>query len=143
MQHIIGFKERRYIEELRILTKSTALDCIIDDSFDRIIYIIKAGDMGFAIGKNGENIKKLNRVLGKRVEMVEENADQEGFIRNIFRPAKVSGILMDEDTGKIRVLVDNKTDLGMAIGKGGCNVEKARLLVLRYYGKEIGDIVLN
>ncbi|MDD1694845.1 MAG: NusA-like transcription termination signal-binding factor, partial [Methanoregula sp.] len=29
MERNIGFKERRYIEELRILTKSTALDCVI------------------------------------------------------------------------------------------------------------------
>ena len=51
MERNLGFKERRYIEELRILTKSTALDCLIDDKFDRIIYVIKAGDMGYAIGK--------------------------------------------------------------------------------------------
>jgi len=143
MQRVIGFKERRYIEELRILTKSTALDCIIDDSFDRIIYIIKKGDMGFAIGRSGENIKKLNRVLGKKVEMVEESEDREEFIKNIFKPAKISGFSVDDDSGKIMVHVDNKTDLGKAIGRGGCNVEKARLLVLRYFGNEVGDIILN
>ncbi|MCK4269224.1 MAG: KH domain-containing protein, partial [Methanogenium sp.] len=65
MQQIICFKERRYIEELRILTKSTAIDCIIDDNFDRVIYIIRKGDMGFAIGKRGDNIRKMQRVLGK------------------------------------------------------------------------------
>lgn len=54
MERNIGFKERRYIEELRILTKSTAFDCIIDDRFDRVIYVVKQGDMGFAIGKKGE-----------------------------------------------------------------------------------------
>ena len=35
MERTIGFKERRYIEELRILTKATAIDCLIDDRFDR------------------------------------------------------------------------------------------------------------
>jgi transcription termination/antitermination protein NusA len=143
MQRVIGFKERRYIEELRILTKSTALDCVIDDSFDRIIYIIKKGDMGFAIGRNGENIKKLHRILGKRVEMVEENDDLEEFVKKIFRPAVITAVTQDDESGKILVCVDNKTDLGKAIGKGGCNVEKARLLVLRYFGNEVGDIILN
>lgn len=51
MERNIGFKERRYIEELRILTKSTALDCVTDDRFDRVIYVIRPGDMGLAIGK--------------------------------------------------------------------------------------------
>jgi N utilization substance protein A len=143
MQRVIGFKERRYIEELRILTKSTALDCIIDDSFDRVIYIIKRGDMGFAIGRNGENIKKLHRILGKRVEMVEESDNLEEFLKNVFRPAAISGTGRDDESGKILVYVDNKTDLGKAIGKGGCNIEKARLLVLRYFGDEVGDIILN
>ena len=51
MIRTIAFKERRYIEELRILTRATALDCIIDDRFGRIIYLIKEGDMGLAIGR--------------------------------------------------------------------------------------------
>ncbi len=72
MHNIIGFKERRYIEELRILTKSIAIDCIVDDGFERIIYVVKKGDMGLAIGKNGDNIRRMQRVLGKRIEMVEE-----------------------------------------------------------------------
>ncbi|WP_421909905.1 NusA-like transcription termination signal-binding factor [Methanolacinia petrolearia] len=143
MQRVIGFKERRYIEELRILTKSTALDCVIDDSFDRAIYIIKKGDMGFAIGRNGENIKKLHRILGKRVEMVEESESLEDFLKNVFKPAAISGSGRADESGKILVYVDNKTDLGKAIGKGGCNIEKARLLVLRYFGDEVGDIILN
>ena len=143
MQRVIGFKERRYIEELRILTKSTALDCVIDDSYDRIIYIIKKGDMGFAIGRDGENIKKLHRILGKRIEMVEESDDLEEFVKNIFRPAVITEVIRDGDSGRIMIYVDNKSDLGKAIGKGGCNVEKARLLVLRYFGNEVGDIILN
>ena len=64
MERNIGFKERRYIEELRILTKATALDCVIDDRFDRVIYVIRQGDMGLAIGKKGDNIKRLQNVLG-------------------------------------------------------------------------------
>ena len=99
--------------------------------------------MGFAIGRNGENIKKLHRILGKRVEMVEESDNLEEFLKNVFRPAVISGTGRDYESGKILVYVDNKTDLGKAIGKGGCNIEKARLLVIRYFGDEVGDIILN
>ena len=72
MERNIGFKERRYIEELRILTKATALDCIIDGKFERVIYIFRQGDMGLAIGKKGENIRRMQNVLGK--------ADRDGGI---------------------------------------------------------------
>jgi len=53
MERTIGFKERRYIEELRILTRATAIDCVIDEKFERVIYIIRQGDMGLAIGRKG------------------------------------------------------------------------------------------
>jgi N utilization substance protein A len=141
MLSTMGFKERRYVEELRIVTKSTALDCIIDDTYDRIIYVIKKGDMGFAIGKEGGNIKKLQRVLGKRVEMVEENSEMTGFIENIFKPAHIENILEDGESQKINIYVSSRSDLGIAIGKSGCNVEKARILVQKYFGKEIGEII--
>jgi len=69
----IGFKERRYIEELRILTGAVAFDCIIDERFNRVIYVIKTGDMGLAIGRKGDNIRKMEKVLGRRVEMPQEH----------------------------------------------------------------------
>jgi len=142
MERNISFKERRYIEELRILTKATALDCVIDDRFDRVIYVIRQGDMGLAIGKKGENIKRLQSVLGKRIEMVEYSEDPEAFIANIFKPAEVVGIERSEENGPINVLVRQRSDLGIAIGKAGCNIEKARILCRRFCNLEIGEVIL-
>jgi len=141
MHIVIGFKERRYIEELRILTKSIAIDCIIDDGFDRIIYVVKKGDMGLAIGKNGDNIRRMQRVLGKRIEMVEEGVSFDEFVRNIIRPIDVLKTEEDPDTGKKRIVIKKKSDLGIAIGRGGCNAEKVRLLCRRMYNTEVADIV--
>ena len=143
MERNISFKERRYIEELRILTKATALDCVIDDRFDRVIYVIREGDMGLAIGKKGENIKRLQAVLGKRIEMVEFAEDPVTFITNIFKPAEVVGIEKStEEGGPVNVLVKQRSDLGIAIGKAGCNIEKARILCRRFCMFEIGEVLL-
>jgi transcription termination/antitermination protein NusA len=142
MERNIGFKERRYIEELRILTKSTALDCVIDDRFDRVIYVIRPGDMGLAIGKKGDNIKRLQTVLGKRIEMVEYAEKPEDFITNIFKPAEVLGIERSAEDGPLNVLVKQRSDLGIAIGKAGCNIEKARILCRRFCGFEIGEVLI-
>jgi N utilization substance protein A len=142
MERNIGFKERRYIEELRILTKSTALDCVIDDRFDRVIYVIRQGDMGLAIGKKGDNIRRLQNVLGKRIEMVEYAETPDAFIANIFKPAEVVGIERSSENGPVNVLVKQRGDLGIAIGKAGCNIEKARILCRRFCGIEIGEVLL-
>jgi N utilization substance protein A len=143
MERNIGFKERRYIEELRILTKSTALDCVIDDRFDRVIYVIRQGDMGLAIGKKGDNIRRLQNVLGKRIEMVEYAENPDAFITNIFKPADVTRVERGAGDGPVNVYVKQRSDLGIAIGKGGCNIEKARVLCRRFYGLEIGEVLLS
>jgi N utilization substance protein A len=140
MERTIGFKERRYIEELRILTKSTAIDCLIDERFDRIIYVIRPGDMGLAIGKKGENIRRLSKVLGKKIEMVEFSENPEEFIANIFRPALLSAVKNDKE-GRVDIVIQRRSDLGIAIGRGGANVEKARLLLRRFFGSELGEIL--
>ena len=143
MERNIGFKERRYIEELRILTKSTANDCVIDDRFDRVIYVIRPGDMGLAIGKKGDNIKRLQNVLGKRIEMVEYDDNIEIFIANIFKPAEVVSIERCPENGPVNVFVRQRSDLGIAIGKAGCNIEKARTLCRRFFGLEVGEVLLT
>jgi len=142
MERNIGFKERRYIEELRILTKSTALDCVIDERFERIIYVIKKGDMGLAIGKKGDNIKRMQNVLGKRIEMVEYAEDPDEFITNIFKPAEVAEVRRDPGTSQTNIHVRKKSDLGIAIGKGGSNIEKARILMKRFLGEEMGEVLV-
>jgi N utilization substance protein A len=143
MERNIGFKERRYIEELRILTKATALDCVIDDRFDRVIYVIRPGDMGLAIGKKGDNIRRLQNVLGKRIEMVEFAEKPDDFIANIFKPAEVTTVEHPPENGPVNVYVRQKSDLGIAIGKSGCNIEKARVLCKRFYGLDVGEVLLN
>ncbi len=140
MERTIGFKERRYIEELRILTRSTAVDCVVDEKFDRIIYVIKPGDMGLAIGKKGEHIKKLQKVLGKKIEMVEYSEELGTFVANLFRPAEVADLQVDKESGKVDVFIKKKGDIGIAIGRGGAAVEKARILLRRFFNLEMGEI---
>lgn len=95
--------------------------------------------MGLAIGRKGSNIRKMQRVLGKRVEMVEYSPELEKFTKNVFKPAEVTGVERRDD-GKITVYV-SKGDLGIAIGKGGCTIEKARNLLSRYFDAELGEVL--
>lgn len=139
MERSLGFKERRYIEELRILTRSTALDCIIDDKFERIIYLIKKGNMGLAIGKNGDNIRKLSSILGKRIEMVEYDEDEQTFIANMFKPAELLSITITPE--QISIVAKDNNNRGLAIGKNGATIDKAKILVKRFFN--IDDIEIQ
>lgn len=143
MERSIGFKERRYIEELRIFTRSTAVDCIVDERFDRVIYVIKPGDMGLAIGRKGESINRLSRQLGRRLEMVEYGETPETFIANIIRPAEFAGLSPTEEEGDaVDLVIRHKADLGVVIGRGGSTIEKVRLLCRRFFDLEVNDVLI-
>lgn len=85
----------------------------------------------------------MQNVLGRRIEMVEYAEEMNEFIANIFKPAGITRTEMDNETGIINVFVNKRSDLGIAIGKGGCNIEKGRLLVRRFYGFEMGDVYME
>ncbi|NLX48518.1 MAG: NusA-like transcription termination signal-binding factor [Methanospirillum sp.] len=140
MERSIGFRERRYIEELRILTRSTAVDCVVDERFDRVIYVIKPGDMGLAIGRKGENINRLSRQLGRRLEMVEYGETPEEFVANIIRPAELVRLEPAPDGAGVDLVIRRKADLGIVIGRGGGTIEKVRLLCRRFFDLEVADV---
>ncbi|MDD2248509.1 MAG: NusA-like transcription termination signal-binding factor, partial [Methanocorpusculum sp.] len=76
----------RMIAQFENLTGAGARDCVVDDKFGRILFVINPGEMGLAIGKKGASIKKASDAFGKKVEVVEYNPDKVQFIRNCFLP---------------------------------------------------------
>jgi N utilization substance protein A len=128
----------RFIALLENLTGAIAKDCIIETVDNRIIFIIRPGDMGLAIGKNGMNIERTRKVIGRPVEIVEYAETPEEFLKNIIAPAKVRAIKISknaEGNSVAQVTVDPH-DKGMAIGKNGRNVVKTRLLMKRHFDLE-------
>jgi len=128
-------REMRYIALFESITGATVKDCIIDDELNRIIFIIKEGDVGIAIGKRGKNIHMLERMTGKKHEIIEHSEKPAQFIKNALKPAQVNEIRISERTdGKtIAVVSVNPKDKGVAIGKNGRNAERIRFLAKRYF----------
>ena len=61
----------RLISLFQNVTKATARDCLDDEKQDRIIFVVNQGKMGLAIGRGGSNIKSLQNILKRNVELVE------------------------------------------------------------------------
>ncbi|NYT05768.1 MAG: NusA-like transcription termination signal-binding factor [Methanomicrobiales archaeon] len=124
------------------ITGAGSRDCIIDDRNERLIFVINPGEMGRAIGKQGSSIKKASDVLGKRIEVVEYSADPIQFLKNCFLPAQVLSIEFGEnDDGEKIARVDvREEDRGIAIGKAGKNIFKAKRLAQRQH--DIADVQL-
>ena len=132
----------RLISQFESLTGAGSRDCIVDNRNERIIFVINPGDMGLAIGKSGSSIKKASDVMGKRIEVVEYSADPVQFLRNCFLPAQVTGVDFDtdEEDQQVAVIEVRDEDRGLAIGKAGKNIFKAKVLAQRQH--DIADVQL-
>jgi N utilization substance protein A len=91
--------------------------------------------VGVAIGRGGRNIHTLERMTGKKHEIIEYSEDPAQFIKNALKPAMVREVRITERTdGKsIAVVNVNPKDKGVAIGKNGKNAERLRFLAKRYF----------
>ncbi len=127
---------------LQDLTGAVARDCIIDNENNRIIFVVRPGDAGRAIGRRGANINRLRRILGKEIEVVEHADDLETMVKNIFSPARILSVRTVQRNGrKILYVTVDPNDKGRAIGKGGRKVSIARIILKRYFG--IDDIKIR
>jgi N utilization substance protein A len=125
----------RYIALFESITGATAKDCIVDNDLNRIIFIVKEGNIGMAIGRRGKNIHLLEKMTGKKHEVIEHSENPAQFIKNALKPAKVDEIRISErpDGKTIAVVSVNPKDKGVAIGKNGRNAERIRFLAKRYF----------
>ena len=133
----------RYIGIFESLTGAGVKDCVVNNDANKVILVVKKGDMGLAIGKGGSNITKVKNMVRKDIEVVEHSTDAKEFIENLFRPAEIKSVeLLTDDDGKscayVAVLTKQK---GIAIGKNGERIKKVKLLVKRNLG--IDDVVIK
>ncbi|MEI7856613.1 MAG: NusA-like transcription termination signal-binding factor [Methanomicrobiales archaeon] len=131
----------RLISQFESLTGAGSRDCVMDERNARLIFVINPGDMGLAIGKKGASIKKASEVMGKKIEVVEYNSNVEQFLKNCFLPAQVTSLVFEGEVGSgeqtVQVEVRDE-DRGIAIGKDGKNIFKAKKLAQRQY--DIADV---
>ena len=127
--------EMRFIALFQSITGATVKDCIVDDDLNRIIFVVKEGSIGMAIGKKGKNIHILEKMTGKKHEVIEHSENPAQFIKNALKPAKVDEVRITErmDGKTIAVISVSPRDKGVAIGKNGRNAERIRFLAKRYF----------
>lgn len=128
-------KEMRYISLFESITGANVKDCIVNEEQSRVIFVVKEGEIGMAIGRGGRNIHTLERMTGKKHEIIEYSERPAQFIKNALKPATVKEVRITErPNGKTMAVVTvNPRDKGVAIGKNGKNAERLRFLAKRYF----------
>jgi N utilization substance protein A len=133
-------EEMRYMSLFERMTEAVVRDCI--EHGGTVVFVVDSGQMGKAIGKGGANIDRVRRSIDKEVEVVEFSDDEGEFVANAFQPAAIDEVeVVEENGGKVAYVDVDDSDKGLAIGKDGENIAKAKELARRHY--EFDDVVLN
>lgn len=118
----------RYITLFESTTGAHVKDCLIENN--KIIFVVKSGHASMAIGRNGMNVRSIQKAIGKQIEVIEFSEDPAQFVANVFRPIKVDNVNIstDSDGQKIMHISPSKTGVLAKM-----KLKKAKSLALRYF----------
>jgi N utilization substance protein A len=118
----------RFVALFESVTGAVVRDCVVNAN--KVVFIVKEGHAGLAIGKSGSNIALLQDKIKKKVEVIEFSSDPVKFASNIFHPAELSNSYIGENSsGKKILYLDPKSDKGLVRSK----LRYALDLIQRYY----------
>jgi N utilization substance protein A len=84
--------------------------------------------VGACVGMRGSRVQAVVAELqGEKIDIIQWNPDEATFIVNALAPAEVSKVVMDEEEGRVEVVVPDE-QLSLAIGRRGQNVRLASQL---------------
>ena len=84
--------------------------------------------VGACVGMRGSRVQAVvGELQGEKIDIIPWNADQATFLVNALQPAEVAKVVIDEEAGKIEVVVPDE-QLSLAIGRRGQNVRLASQL---------------
>ena len=138
----LSMDDMALIARFEQITGAAAIDIIRDDEGKRIIIVVRAKQLGKAIGRGGVNVKAASDDFGRAVDVVEMAETVEEFVKSALAPARVEAVKIIEhrDGNKVASVTVKNEDRGIAIGRDGRNVARARILVKRHF--DLDNVVI-
>ena len=119
----------KFMSLFESITRSKLKDCIIKENM--ILFIVQPNEIGKAVGAKGVNVRKLERILKKKVKIVEFNPEPVNFIKNLVHPLQVKEITEDKGTYTLAP-IDLKTR-GLLIGRNATHLRAYEEIIKRYF----------
>ena len=123
------------LEAVEDVTGVEPVDVLFDAADERLLVLVPSG----TAGEVGSRTDALTSRLGWPVEVVTYAGNAAALIENALAPAQVHNVTVSQ-SGVAYAEVD-RDDRGLAIGRGGTRIRRARLLAARYYG--VDDVELT
>lgn len=119
------------------ITGAPVKDLIVDNDTNSVYIVVDDGKVGIAIGKNGNNVKNAEEVIGKTIKLFEFSKDLSSFVKNLIPKVTSIKIRTENDKTIVEIHVD-KSDKAMVIGRDGKNLKLIKELLQRNH--HIDDI---
>ena len=120
------------------MTNADVKDCVIDKDKNKITFIVQENNAGKAIGKGGANIKNLEKVLNKKIEIIEFSEDPVRFVSFLLRPSIVRDGFVSEKSNSQKIL---NIDISKKVDLDKNKIRKAKMMVQRYF--DIDELVIS
>lgn len=94
------------------------------------VFVVEEGQVGKAIGKGAENIRRISDLLKKPIRIIEYHSELGKFVQKAIHPSQA---IVNIEGGVIELVPPNTKTRGYLIGKGGQNLRWLETLIKRYF----------
>lgn len=124
----------QYMNLFSFATGVNAVDCFGYGS--SIVFVVKPGFVLKAVGKDGENVKRLSEKIGKKVKVISlplpslSDCDIVNFVLALIYPVKFKKLTRDKDGIIISAEPQAKA---LLIGRNGARLNELRSILRKYF----------
>jgi N utilization substance protein A len=129
MKMTLNMDSIKKIDLFHKISGADVLDCI--EANNILFFIVKNGQYGLAVGKNGSKTRTAEHKFKKTIRIIEFSDKLDEFVKNLVPEAEKIDI---DDDIKITVKPSDKAKI---IGKNGSNIKAISSLVKRHFGIEV------
>ena len=112
------------------ITRSRLKDCFVDKN-EMLTFVVQPGEIGKAIGKQAINVKRLEKMLNRKIKIVEFNPDALAFVRNLIFPLRSRNVT--ENEGIVTIESEDTKTRGLIIGRNALNLRNFEAIAQKYY----------
>jgi len=91
---LLNTEDIQLMNAFESITHVIAVDCF--QAEDTIVFLVKQGQLGKAIGKGGETINRARRKFGKRLAIFENSDNPRDFVIKACKPLRANPNIGDE-----------------------------------------------
>lgn len=122
------------------VTNAPVMDCVVDGESNTICFVVGEGKIGLAIGKNGNSVKRAEKLTGKTIRLFEFSKDLGSFVKRLIPQATDVKIKYENNETVVEIRVGKK-NRAFVIGRNSRNLKMYRELLKRSH--LVDDLVVK